>query len=263
MSDTAAALWGTGSFERTDLYIKMDTSAVLGIITGRTCLASEYGLMPTVGYKCTHPISNHEDLSYVLEKTCTDCTTVIDWGIKIGLFVDANDASVMASSVPDSNGVLYIPAFSVFGVRDITAGSSFIGMKKSTRKEHLVRALLESLIYRMSILYVNAHKEILNQGLDDFKKIKVDGTVSRNDFICQTLADISGLPVERGEALDSSALGAVLLAGINEGVLQNKPEAMRLRKVDRVFAPNPSYKLKLLRNMRRWENIVEKFKENQ
>lgn len=263
MSDVSAALWGTGSFERTDLYIKMDTSAVVNIITGPTCLASEHGLVPTVGYICTHPISDHTERSYVLEKTCADCTTVVDWGIKIGLFTDPDEASRLATAVPDTNGVFYIPAFSVFGVRDITAGSSFIGIKKSTRKEHLVRALLESLVYRISLLYVSAHKEIQNQPIDDFSKIKVDGSVARNDFICQTLADITGLPVERGDAADSAALGAILLAGINEGLLRSKQDAMSMRKVEKIFTPHPNYKLKLLRNMRCWENIVEKFKEHQ
>ncbi|XP_062710376.1 putative glycerol kinase 5 [Aedes albopictus] len=263
MSNISAALWGTGSFDRTDLYIRIDSSAVVNIITGPTCMGSEHGLVPTVAYMWTHRISDHEERSYVLEKICNDCTTVIDWGIKIGLFTNPDDASTLASSVPDTNGVFYIPAFSVFGVRDITAGSSFIGMKKSTRKEHLVRALLESLVYRVALLYVSAHKEIQNQEIDDFRKIKVDGSVARNDFICQTLADITGLPVERSDVVDASAFGAVLLAGINEGLLRSKQDAMSLRKVDKVFTPHPNYKLKLLRNMRCWENIVEKFKEHQ
>ncbi|XP_055607278.1 putative glycerol kinase 5 isoform X2 [Uranotaenia lowii] len=260
ISDTSAALLGTCCWEKTDLYIKMDTSAVINVITGSECHGSDHGLTPLIGYKFVHPISDHEELIYVLEKTCSDCTAVIDWAIKIGLFSDPQDGSTMATSVTDSNGVFYIPAFSVFGVRDITAGSSFIGLKKSTRKEHLVRALLESLVYRIALLYVSAHKEAESQQLEEFKRIKVDGTMARNDFICQTLADLIGLPVERGEAIDSAALGAVFMAGMNFCIWKDKRDVNQVRKIDKLFLPNPNNKLKLLRNMRCWEQLVEKFK---
>ncbi|KAL1395183.1 hypothetical protein pipiens_001270 [Culex pipiens pipiens] len=239
----------------------MDTAAVLNIVTKASCLASTNGMTPMIAHKTVHPISDHEEVAYVLQKICTDCTTVVDWALKIGLFTEPREGSSMASSVSDSNGVFFIPAFSVFGVRDITAGSSFIGIKKSTRKEHLIRALFESLVYRIALLYVSALKEIEAQNLEEFTKIKVDGTVSQIDFICQMLADTAGLPVERSDTADASALGAVFLAGINLGFFRNKPEVTRIRKVDKTFAPNPNNKLKLLRNMRCWEEVVEKFKE--
>ncbi|EDS35179.1 glycerol kinase [Culex quinquefasciatus] len=260
IANSSAALWGTCCFEKSELYIKMDTAAVLNIVTKASCLASTNGMTPMIAHKTVHPISDHEEVAYVLQKICTDCTTVVDWALKIGLFTEPREGSSMASSVSDSNGVFFIPAFSVFGVRDITAGSSFIGIKKSTRKEHLIRALFESLVYRIALLYVSALKEIEAQNLEEFTKIKVDGTVSQIDFICQMLADTAGLPVERSDTADASALGAVFVAGINLGFFRNKPEVMRIRKVDKTFAPNPNNKLKLLRNMRCWEEVVEKFK---
>lgn len=93
-----------------------------------------------------------------------------------------------------------------------------------------------------------------------FTRIKVDGGVSRNDFICQTLADLTGLPVERGEVADSTALGAMFLAGLNVGIWHSKQELIDIRKIDRVFEPNAANKNKCLKSMRSWERAVERFK---
>ncbi|XP_058456996.1 putative glycerol kinase 5, partial [Malaya genurostris] len=258
ISDISAALWGNCCFDKTDLFIRMDTTTVVNIITKSTCLASEREMFTRIGYKRLS--ATQDEVVYVLEKICNDCTSVIDWGMKIDLFTDHHDASKQACSVSDSNGVFFVSEFNVMGRCDITAGSSFIGIKKATRKEHLVRALLESLVYRFALLYVSAHKEIQYQSLECFTKIKVDGSVAKNDFVCQMLADITSLPVERGVAADASALGAVLLAGFNSHIWNSKQELLQVRKIDKIFLPSPNSKLKLLRNMRCWEELVEKFK---
>lgn len=93
-----------------------------------------------------------------------------------------------------------------------------------------------------------------------FKVIKVDGGVSRNDFICQTLSDLTGLPVERGEITDSSALGAMFLAGLNVGIWLNKQELVDIRKIERVFQPNSANTARCLKSMRSWERAVDRFK---
>lgn len=93
-----------------------------------------------------------------------------------------------------------------------------------------------------------------------FTRIKVDGGVSRNDFICQTLADLTGLPVERGEVTDSSALGAMFLAGLNVGIWRCKQELIDIRKIDRIFEPNASNQSDSFKSMRSWERAVERFK---
>lgn len=229
-------------------------------MTGSSCLGSNNGLTSLVGYKYTNPVSELEEAVYVLEKTCNDCTAVIDWALKIGLFKDMKSASAMASAVPDSNGVVFVPAFSVTKPRDMTDGSCFVGIKKTTRTEHMVRAVLESLVYKISLMYVSAHKEAQSQSMENFTKIKIDGYVTQNDFVCQTIADLISIPVERGSSADATALGAIFLAGVNMGVWSTKNEIRRIRKVDQVFAPNPVNKLKLLRNMRYWEEAVERFK---
>ncbi|XP_053687303.1 putative glycerol kinase 5 [Sabethes cyaneus] len=258
ISDTSAALWGTCCFDKTDLYLKLDTTTVVSILTDSTCLASERGFAPLVGYK--HVNGSQSELMYILEKTCTSCTAVMDWGEKIGLFADCQEASGLASAVADSNGLFFVSEFNVLGPCDMTAGSSFIGIKKTTKREHMVRSMLESIVYRVALIYVDVHKEIQYQGMESISKIKIDGSVAKADFICQMLANITSLPVERGEATDASALGAILLAGLGANVWNSKQDSLMVRKKGKIFLPSPNSKLKLLRNMRCWEQLVEKFK---
>ncbi|XP_055631774.1 putative glycerol kinase 5 isoform X2 [Toxorhynchites rutilus septentrionalis] len=256
ISDQSASLWGNCCFEQGDVKITMGTGSFLNVCTGPTCLASVHGLYPLVGYKIE--TAQGQEMVYLMEGASNDNGSIIEWAKSVGLLSNPEESSDMARSVPDSDGVSFIPAFSGLGppIRDDTAGTGFIGIKASTRKEHMVRALLESLVYRVALLYVCALKET---GFA-FTRIKVDGGVSRNNFICQTLADITGLPVERGEFADSSALGAMFLAGINVGIWHSKQELIDIRKVERIFEPNATNKNNCLRSMWRWERAVERFK---
>ncbi|XP_058832742.1 putative glycerol kinase 5 [Topomyia yanbarensis] len=256
ISDQSASLWGNCCFDKGDVKITLGTGSFLNVNTGSTCLASVHGLYPLVGYKMTSP--HGTELVYLMEGASNDNGSIIEWAMNIGLFVDPSETSGMALSVPDSDGVSFIPAFSGLGppIRDDTAGTGFIGIKASTRKEHLVRAILESLAYRIALLYVST----LDETRFTFTRIKVDGGVSRNDFICQTLADLTGLPVERGEVTDSTALGAMFLAGLNVGIWRNKQELIHIRKIERIFQPNAANKRHCMISMQSWERAVERFK---
>ncbi|XP_029726294.2 putative glycerol kinase 5 [Aedes albopictus] len=256
ISDQSASLWGNCCFDKGEVKITMGTGSFLNVNTGTTCLASVHGLYPLVGYKMA--TCDSTELVYLMEGASNDNGSIIEWAMSIGLFTDPRDSASMALSVSDSDGVSFIPAFSGLGppIRDDTAGTGFIGIKASTSKEHLVRAILESLTYRIALLYVCA----LEETRYTFTRIKVDGGVSRNDFICQTLADLTGLPVERGEVADSTALGAMFLAGLNVGIWHSKQELIDIRKIDRVFEPNAANKNNCLKSMRSWERAVERFK---
>ncbi|XP_035911934.1 putative glycerol kinase 5 isoform X4 [Anopheles stephensi] len=220
VSDQSASLWGNCCFERGDVKVTMGTGSFLNVNTGTKCLASVHGLYPLIGYKLQSGTSASVDINYLMEGASNDTGSIIEWALNVGLFDDPAESATMAMSVPNSDGVLFIPAFSGLGppIQDDTAGSGFIGIRPSTRKEHMVRALLESLAFRVALLYDCALKET---GFS-FTSIKVDGGVSKNDFICQTLADLTGIQVERGEVTDSTAMGAMFMAGLNCGIWNTK-----------------------------------------
>ncbi|XP_052860053.1 putative glycerol kinase 5 [Anopheles cruzii] len=257
VSDQSASLWGNACFQRGDVKITMGTGSFLNVNTGTKCLASLHGLYPLIGYKLKE--ASAMDITYLMEGSSNDTGSIIEWARNVGLFEDPAESATMALSVPNSDGVLFVPAFSGLGppIHDDNAGSGFIGIKASTRKEHMVRALLESLAFRVALLYDCALKET---GFS-FVSIKVDGGVSRNDFICQTLADLTGVQVERGEETDSTALGAMFMAGLNCGVWSSKQQLVEVRKVQKVFHPDEIGRDKRLRQMRAWERAVERFRK--
>lgn len=90
--------------------------------------------------------------------------------------------------------------------------------------------------------------------------IRVDGGVSQNDFVCQTIADITGLPVERAVNSDSSAIGVGFVAGLSSGIWKSRAELMKMRKIDRVFSPDPKHTEVMVKRMDAWERALERFK---
>ncbi|XP_052894306.1 putative glycerol kinase 5 [Anopheles moucheti] len=259
VSDQSASLWGNCCFERGDVKITMGTGSFLNVNTGTKCFASVHGLYPLVGYKLQSGTGLIADINYLMEGSSNDTGSIIEWALNMGLFQDPAESATMALSVPNSDGVLFVPAFSGLGppVQDDNAGSGFIGIKPSTRKEHMVRALLESLAFRVALLYDCALKET---GFS-FSSIKVDGGVSKNDFICQTLANLTGIDVERGKVTDSTAMGAMFMAGINCGIWNTKRQLIDVRKVEKKFSPDMVQREKQLKQLRGWERAVDRFKK--
>ncbi|XP_058125013.1 putative glycerol kinase 5 [Anopheles ziemanni] len=257
ISDQSASLWGNCCFNRGDVKITMGTGSFLNVNTGSKCLASVHGLYPLIGYKLRDASSM--DITYLMEGSSNDSGSIIEWAMNVGLFDDPAESAGMAMSVPDSDGVLFVPAFSGLGppIRDDSAGSGFIGIKPSTRKEHMVRAVLESLAFRVSLLYDCALKET---GFS-FNSIKVDGGVSKNDFICQTLSNLTNVKVERGEVVDSTAMGAMFMAGLNIGIWRSKSQLVSLRRVEKTFTPDPEHRNIQLRQIRAWQKAVDRFKK--
>lgn len=117
ISDQSASLWGNCCFEKGDVKITMGTGSFLNINTGATCLASVHGLYPLVGYKMASYDSS--ELVYLMEGASNDNGSIIEWAMSIGLFTDPRDSADMALSVPNSDGVSFIPAFSGLGVCDL------------------------------------------------------------------------------------------------------------------------------------------------
>ncbi|XP_049278492.1 putative glycerol kinase 5 [Anopheles funestus] len=259
VSDQSASLWGTCCFERGDVKITMGTGSFLNVNTGTKCLASVHGLYPLIGYKLQSGKDSMVDINYLMEGASNDTGSIIEWALNMGFFEDPAESASMAMSVPNSDGVLFVPAFSGLGppIQDDSAGSGFIGIKPSTRKEHMVRALLESLAFRVALLHDCALKET---GFS-FTSIKVDGGVSKNDFICQTLANLTGIVVERGEVTDSTAMGAMFMAGLNCGIWNTKQQLVDVRKVEKKFSPDMTQRTKQLKQMRGWERAVDRFKK--
>jgi putative glycerol kinase 5 len=134
------------------------------------------------------------------------------------LLRNAEESASVARSVPDSNGVYFVPAFSGLQapINDSGAAAGFIGVGASTRAPHLVRALLESIAFRVAQLVGLMREEI---PLRCAPHLCADGGVANNDFVAQLVADLTEFTLRRDSTTDHSALGAAFMAGIAAGNL--------------------------------------------
>ncbi|XP_062136580.1 putative glycerol kinase 5 [Drosophila sulfurigaster albostrigata] len=258
LSDQTAAIWGSQCFSTGDVKVTMGTGAFLNLITGVECKAVISGMYPLVAWQLKQGSKlQQRDTIYCIEGAAHDFGTVVSWAQSCELFDDPAETSDIATSVPDTNDVYFMPAFSGLGppVNDYRAASGFIGMTPSTTKAHMVRALLESIVFRVVQLIESAEEETQQK----LKVIRVDGGVSRNDFVCQFLADASGLSVERAECSESSIMGATYLAGVNHGIWQTLEELKSFRKVERIFKPQAKNYKVISNRMLKWNKAIERF----
>ncbi|ALC43014.1 CG1271 [Drosophila busckii] len=258
LSDQTGAMWGSQCFNTGDVKVTMGTGAFLNLITGCDCKAVISGMYPLVAWQLNQKQKQLQTV-YCVEGASHDFGTVVSWAHSCELFEQPADTADMALSVPDTNDVYFMPAFSGLGppVNDYRAASGFIGMTPSTTKAHLVRALLESIVFRVVQLIESAKQET-GQHL---QVIKVDGGVSRNDFVCQFLADASGLRVERAVCTEASVMGATYLAGLNHGIWKSLDELKRFRQVERIFEPQPKLYEIIKARMDKWHVAIERFSD--
>jgi len=138
--------------------------------------------------------------------------------------------------VADAGGVVMVPAFVGLGApywRSDVRGALF-GLTRGTTRAHLVRAALESLAFQSRDLVEAMARDARRR----VKRLRVDGGAAANDFLMQYQADLLGVPVERPRVVETTALGAGLLAGLGVGFWSSHRELDRARRVERVFRPS-------------------------
>lgn len=159
-------------------------------------------------------------------------------------------------SLSDRQLISFLASSAQPPVNDHQAATGILGIRPDTKSAHIVRAILESIAFRAIQLLRCAKQDT------DFRPslIRVDGGVSQNDFVCQAIADISGVRVERAVNSDSSAIGVAFVAGLASGVWKSRAQLTKLRKIDRVFAPDNMNSAILRKRMSLWEKALERFK---
>ncbi|GAB0092823.1 Glycerol kinase [Sergentomyia squamirostris] len=257
IADQSASMWGSCCFQRGDVKVTLGTGTFMNLNTGKECHASVYGLYPLVAWRNFNRETKSTEVMYCVEGQSSDTGSLIRWGIDFGLFTDPSCSSDMAYSVDDSEEIFFIPAFSGLGapLNDAKAATGVIGIRPTTTKAHIVRALLESIAYRVAQLY----KCTLEETDFKFSIIRVDGGVSRNDFVCQLLANLTGLKVERTDNSELSVLGTAFLAGLNCGIFKSREELVQTRNVERIFHPQPELFKRIQSKFERWQIAVERF----
>ena len=231
--DQQAALFGQCCFEAGDVKNTYGTGCFLLMNTGDKAVDSQQGLLTTIA------IGLDGKVSYALEGSVFVAGAAIKWlRDEMKLIDSAADTERIALSVPDSNGVYVVPAFTGLGAPywDAYARGAVFGLTRGTNKAHFVRATVESLAYETSDVLAAME---MDAGLP-ITSLRVDGGASANNFLMQCQADISQAPVERPCCIETTAMGAAYLAGLAVGYWPDQETVKQNGAIDRTFEPELS-----------------------
>jgi glycerol kinase len=153
----------------------------------------------------------------------------------LGIIKASSDVEALATSVPDSGGVLLVPAFTGLGAPhwDQHARATIVGMTRGTTGAHIARAAVEAIAYQSAELLAAMQKDAYCA----VTEIRADGGAARNDLLMQFQADLLGIPVVRPRVTETTALGAAYLAGLAVGFWESVDSIERQWQVEKRFEP--------------------------
>lgn len=248
--DQQAALFGQGCFEKGMAKNTYGTGCFMLMNTGEKPVESNNGLLTTIAWGIDGKIE------YALEGSIFVAGAAIQWlRDELRMIKSASETERYALAVEDTNGVYLVPAFVGMGAPywDMYARGTMVGLTRGTKKEHFIRAILESLAYQTYDV-ISAMEEDSRIRLC---ALKVDGGASSNNFLMQFQSDILSVPVVRPKVVETTALGAAYLAGLAVGYWKDREDILKNHKIDGEFKPamDESKREKLLKG---WHRAVER-----
>ena len=212
LGDQSASLFGHTCFDHGDIKNTYGTGAFLLSTLGTEPVVSEHGLITTVAWKL-----GSADAVYALEGSVAMAGALVQWlRDNLGLIDDASEIEPLARSVPDSGGVVFVPAFSgLFAPYWRTdARGVIVGLTRYATKGHIARAALEATAYQT---YDLVQAMLADTGLEKLGELRVDGGMTKNDLLMQCQADLLGAPVAAPSIAEITAVGAAYAAGLATG----------------------------------------------
>lgn len=217
--DQQAALFGQACFQPGMAKSTYGTGCFMLVNTGAEAVVSKHRLLTTPAYRLDGKIT------YALEGSIFVAGAAVKWlRDGLGVIADAGETDSLATRVPDSHGVYLVPAFVGLGAPywEPDVRGAIFGLTLDANVTHLARAALEAVAYQTLDLI-----EAMAGDGARLSAIRVDGGMAENGWLCQFLADIVRLPVERPENLETTALGAAFFAGLATGVWGSLDELSR------------------------------------
>jgi glycerol kinase len=243
--DQQAALFGQACFAPGMAKSTFGTGAFMLVNTGGEAVTSRHRLLTTPAYRLDGKIN------YALEGSIFVAGAAVKWlRDGLGIIAEPADTDGMAAGVADSHGIYLVPAFVGLGAPhwDPDARGALFGLTLDTTRAHLARAALEAVAYQTFDLA----EAMAGDGAAATSTLRIDGGMAANAWLCQFLADILQVPVERPRNLETTALGAAYLAGLATGVWGSTEElAASWRRRD-VFTPrmDPQQRSRLIAGWR-------------
>ncbi len=228
--DQQAALFGQACFERGSAKCTYGTGAFLMMNVGREPVVSTHNLLTTVAWKL------QGNITYALEGSLFIAGALVQWlRDGLGIIAAAPDIEALANQVPDSGGVVFVPALTGLGAPHWRpeAKGLISGLTRSTTKAHIARACLDGIALQVTDLIDSMERD----AGQPIAVLKVDGGASANNLLMQLQADLLSIPISRPVSLETTAIGAAFLAGLATGVWKDQREIGLAWREQRRFEP--------------------------
>jgi glycerol kinase len=256
--DQQSALFGQACFGAGMAKNTYGTGCFMLMHTGHTAMHSQNGLITTSAAQVmAQPKSAPQ---FALEGSVFVGGAVVQWlRDGLGAIRHSSEVQALAESVPDSGGVMVVPAFTGLGAPywRPDARGSITGLTRGSTVAHIARAALESIAFQSAALLQAMGRDLAQAGVAPVQELRVDGGACVNNLLMQFQADLLGLDVVRPEVTETTALGAAYLAGLSTGVFASTDELSALWRAERRFTPQrlPDFAAE---QMALWEHAVRK-----
>ena len=247
--DQQCALFGQTCFERGEVKNTYGTGGFMLMNTGTSPVNSHNGLVTTIAWGVD------DKVEYALEGSIFVAGAAVQWlRDELGLIRDAAESEVLAKSVPDANGCYVVPAFVGLGAPywDQYARGAIVGLTRGVNRNHIVRAMLESIAYQVNDVLMAMQED---SGMP-ITSLRVDGGACDNDFLMQFQADILNTSVVRPYCIETTAMGAAYLAGLAVGYWRSKEEILANHVIAAEFKPQMG-QAKRENLLQGWHNAVK------
>lgn len=251
VGDQQAALFGQLCTRPGLVKCTYGTGCFMLMFTGSDAVASSHRLLTTVAWKI-----GDAPLQYALEGSVFMGGAAIQWlRDGLGIIRSTPEVNELAARVTDTGGVVLVPAFTGLGAPywDPDARGTILGLSRGTTAAHIARATLEGIALQVADVLTAMERDCSKR----IATLRVDGGACASDLLMQLQADFLGVSVERPKNIETTALGAAMLAGLGAGVWPDIASLTEIRAVDRTFAPTIPEKERRAR-FKIWKKAVKR-----
>jgi glycerol kinase len=232
--DQQAALFGQACFMAGDVKSTYGTGCFALVNTGPVAPVSKNRLLATCGYRV------NGETAYAIEGSIFVAGAVVQWlRDALGCIRSAHEVEALVRTAKGTDNLYFVPAFTGLGAPywDPNARGAIVGLTRDTGSAEIARAALDAVCYQTRDLLSAMARDMSASGLVAPGALKVDGGMVKNDWFCQRLADLTGLPVDRPIVTETTALGAAYLAGLGAGLFSGFSDVTQAWALDRRFEP--------------------------
>lgn len=250
IGDQQSSLFGQCCFNSGDIKNTYGTGSFMLLNIGNKPIFSKHKLLTTVAWR------RKGVTTYAIEGSVFNSGSAVEWLVgNMEVVKTPEESDIVAQNIDDTDGTFFVPAFTGLGAPywDSDARGMFYGINRSTNKEHLVRAVLESIAYCVKDIY----DVMLKDAGKNARSVRFDGGVSKSAFVMQLQAELFGQAIEKSLVKESTALGAIYMCGLATGVWKDYNELSNIYQVDKVFKPSKDRE-KYLNTYKDWKKVVQK-----